>query len=333
MDIISYVQTLNHADFGVWYGVDESKSIDENGYLSAPGFTKFTPSPSLDFVKFGGDWGGLWGTSDDWRNLRAAPGRTIVPYIYCLPEHADAYPPLIFQLRNIGFPLVVLDCEFEWAHNETLLERMLGQIDPEQNPTALTGIAWFGGYSSYDAFGRTLAKFPSLLYMPQAYLSELTNLAAGAPPDGIVKPPSTPLEYAQRWLALVLPNQPCAVMLDAQSVAARDPDVLAWWQGSVMPSIWYADTLDTATWAALPHNVPDVTLSFSQSDITAVNTNLGQSLAWCDQLIDMIRNTNKHVVTVDSRTAVDDQWLVQQQSLVVSIESALHTARHLTEGE
>lgn len=319
MDIVSYVNNLARNGFGVWHGVEYSQAVVENpdAWEALP----LTPEPTLYYVKFGGDWGGLWGSPDTWRALRAKDAR-IIPYFYCTPQNVDAYAGLDAQLKQIGYPLTVLDVEFEWQHYEMQLARMLDSLNTDQNPVAFCGLAWFAGYASWEALASTLANYPSVAYLAMAYLSELTNVAKLPQPPGFEAPASSAMEYAQRWLATVVPNQPTGVILDSASLS--DTDAISWWSSALAPSIWYADTLTSDAWDALIHVAPpDTAYTFTQQTISDINTNLGQALAWSDTLL----------TSIGAASAVDLHVQQEQQALVTAIQTAMHTARKLALGE
>lgn len=307
MDIPTRLQALWNGGYGVWIGVEESEAIVARGdYTALDLAMELQPAPRAIYVKFGGDWGGLWGTDSDYATIRATYP-AVIPYMYCLPLHAQAYPALAGSLYRAGYPMVVADVEFEWDGSENLLATMLDNWDLTSNLMGLCGLAWFDGYPNWQAFSSAV-NGRDLVYMPMAYLASLTKLPKG----------ETPVSHTRAWLQRVVPDCYESIIIDARSLGADDA-TNEFFTGGIGGSIWYLNDLDTGKWTSqLSH--PDVTpdtVTLPSAEVIQINSNLGQIISWVDGM----------------RTTTDADGNVLHVGMKAALMDALHQTRHLTQGE
>ncbi|MDE3077116.1 MAG: hypothetical protein KGJ86_17000 [Chloroflexota bacterium] len=340
---------------GVFVDVTNSQRIvehpDQAQEFFAETANKLTPEPYPICVKFGGDWGGMWGDPERWAQLRQTDWR-VVPYLFCEPAYADRYPLLVGDLVGLGYPAVVLDVEEDWDGHGDKLAAMLDQLNLADNLIGVSGYAWFGAFSAPLNFVGALHG-KDLVYLPQAYLGQLTAAA-------------DPLAYMQVQLGSEpFQGLPMAYTLDASSLvqryvtAAPIARALPWWA-------WHLTDVDPEMWSAACANDPPVEIDqdepgvletpaeeAAEGDSPAVAnlpapgtpaalseaaTNLGQSLVWLQQL-DTIATELKGtglmggVITADEFFPHIQQLGVQAGNLVADVTGAQHAARKLIGGE
>jgi len=307
MDIPTRVQSIWQGGYGVWIGVEESEAIVARGDYSALDLAMLLqPAPRAIFVKFGGDWGGLWGDEARYAAIRAAYPN-VIPYFYTLPQHANVYPVLAGALYRAGYPMVVADVEFEWSGSEHQLGVMLDQWNVDSNLMGLCGLAWFDGYPTWQEFSGVV-NGRNLLYMPMAYLATLTKLPKG----------QTPVSHTRDWLQRVVPDCYESIVLDAKSLGA-DSATMEFFSGGVSGSIWYLNTLDSAQWEHSLDHPAEVTadVSFNAATLVQINSNIGEVLSQIDSI----------------STTPDADGSVLFAGQKAALLQALHDARHLTQGE
>lgn len=312
---------------GVWLGVDDSQKVvgDPTQFPEVCAkLNDLEPNPGFVAVKFGGDWGGMWGNPDLWGQLVGAyPPGNVVPYLFCTPEHVSSYRDMVGGLFQLGYPAVILDCEEQWAGFESSMRSMLQGLNLDQNLIGVTGYAWFGAFPDGGAaFGKCIRDL-NIVYLPQAYLSELT-----------VAQPGTFM--ADQLAATGIDQLPLSYVLDANSVPAA---TVLEQQSGLPASVWHLGTVDRVTWrtvfgAALtpapveaqPEPAPEAPAETTVTEpvqapapfnAAVANTNLGQALDYCDKL----------------RTALVDVETDDEENLIKAIELCIHTARQATGGE
>ncbi len=201
---------------------------------------QLSPKPSAAAVKFGGDWGGLWGTPSTWGQLSpksaAPPPVPIVPYLYLLPQHIDAYPAMIGGLFADGYPAVILDVEMEWAGHELELADLLDQLNLADNLIGVCGYAWYEGWPDKGLAMAAALKGKDIVYMPMAYA-------------GVGWATPTPVDTIARELARVVPTQHRAYIFDGAALDEGWSRDLA--AGSKPSWYWHMSTLTIPRWSYL----------------------------------------------------------------------------------
>ena len=138
-----WLEKIGHGA-GVFYSVEDSQKI-----LEGADYREFLPSlnpaPAFHVVKFGGDWGGLWGTPERWGQL-AQEKDTIIPLIYCLPSQVAKYRDIVGGLFHDGYKAVFLDCEMSFANRAIDMSRLLASMNVADNLVVVTSYAWFQGW-------------------------------------------------------------------------------------------------------------------------------------------------------------------------------------------
>ncbi|MHB1701117.1 MAG: hypothetical protein ACYCSN_13485 [Acidobacteriaceae bacterium] len=206
--------------------------------------SKLSPKPSAAAVKFGGDWGGLWGTPQTWGQLSpksaAPPPVPIVPYLYLLPQHIDAYPAMIGGLFADGYPAVTLDVEMKWAGHEAELSQLLDQLNLADNLIGLCGYAWYEGWPDRGARMAVALEGKDIVYIPMAY----AGVGWSCPYTS-----ATPMSYIKNEVGMVATEQPKAYIFDAEAVDAGWSN-----QVSARPSwYWQESTLTAARWRLIQY--------------------------------------------------------------------------------
>jgi hypothetical protein len=226
----------------LWYNVTDSETIAEGRQdLVAQSNQTLNPHPALHVVKFGGDWGGMWGNDQVWTSI-AQQYPNVIPYLYCVPDWWPRYGALCGALFRAGFKGVILDCEEQWYGAEHLLDQMLLSIEPDHNVIGVTGYAWFDNYPGLSGpttvpYAQVVARY-NVVYFPQAYLVELT-----AEKD--------PVGHASEWLAAAgFDAERTSIILAEADLAT--PARVKWAQGgSIGVGVWHNGDVTTAGWEAL----------------------------------------------------------------------------------
>lgn len=227
----------------LWYNVTDSETLAEGRQdLVAQSNQTLNPYPTLHVVKFGGDWGGMWGNDQVWTSIAQAH-RNVIPYLYCVPDWWPRYGALCGALFRAGFKGVILDCEEQWYGSENLLDQMLASIEPDHNLIGVTGYAWFDNYPGVQElttlpYAQVVSKY-NVVYFPQAYLVELNV--------GI----ADPIAHASGWLSAAgFDAERTSIILAAADLSV--PARVVWAKaGPIGASIWHNGNVTEAGWAAL----------------------------------------------------------------------------------
>lgn len=240
LDVEQRFRDIFGGGYGLWYGAADSQKIVE-GDLSLLDQTDTTldPNPTVHIVKFGGDWGGMWGTEE----TRAAPFKhlangEVVPYLYVVPDWWVRVPNLVGELFRMGYRAVLLDVEQEWFGQEHLLVNLLDVIDTDQNCVGVSGYAFGFAGANPTAFAEAVTSH-NVVYFPQAYLGEYTDHPGY----------DTALAATQAQLESLGLDKRMSVILDKPSLS--DPDAVAWLHTGIGGSVWHNEDVPPEGWAAL----------------------------------------------------------------------------------
>lgn len=295
----SYQQRLGKR--GIFYNQDDSQAIVTTG--------EFTPAEVADYyvIKFGGDWGGLWGNPELWGKLSPKGGNKtrIIPMVYCLPDHWSSYKDIVGGLLNLGYPAVILDVEMEWAGSESVYYQLLSQLNLDENLVPITGYAWFHGWPDGGKAFKKVTNTFNTVYMPQCYLSDWNNEVQGI----------AQIERDMTDFHLYL-----APLMDAECVGAVSnhlfkPTTFAHSPGN---ALWCEETTsqdERQTYLAMPP-VADIPLPDERTVNQRVNDSLGQGIEYVNQLLQFREGMTQ-----------------QQIDLVTGISDAIHNARKMNGGE
>lgn len=234
--------------YGLWLGVDLSRRVVESGSL-APVADIIAPlhaagvAPGHLYVKFGGDWGGLWGAPGTWGMLSprapVPPAIPIVPYIYVVPQHVDSYRDMVGGLFADGYPAVVLDVEMDWVGHGLQLRQLLQSLNLKDNLIGIAGFAWFTGWpNAKEDFGAAISDL-DLVYLPMVYYSFLqTEKSADF----------NAFDFVTSELSRVVPSLPKAWILDGTAV---DLGAVQQLLPTLPPSYWHAGDVTPARFRLL----------------------------------------------------------------------------------
>lgn len=237
---------------GVFVAQALSQQIVSSGDASPLAtLTSMSPKPSAAAVKFGGDWGGLWGSPATWGALspksKTPPPLPIIPYLYPLPQHIDAYPAMIGGLFADGYPAVILDVEMDWEGHEKELGQLLDQLNLADNLIGLCGYAWYDGWQDQGRAMAEALKGKDLIYMPMAY--------AGV---GWISPSGPPMDYIEAELfgLGIIEHSSTAFIFDGLALDQGWRDAISSFHQASW--YWYSQTLTVPRWRYIQPGVANV---------------------------------------------------------------------------
>jgi hypothetical protein len=282
----------NVGNLGLFLNQFDSQNVVLTGEL--PDLSSYNPLPDYVCIKFGGDWGGLWGNPENWGKLsphNVSEYPRIIPYLYCVPEYANTYRDVVGGLIADGFPAVVLDMEMDFDRREGYARSIMQDMNCQDNLIAVTGFAWFNGWSDQGQAFSDIMKTFDIIYLPQVYLSDFHN-----PDSGL----QIVAEYSRLFSGLpMLPVYDRVAFAKLQPLSDHRPCALWCYQ---QKTSWPSDQTTT---------VADVSTGAD------INTALGQALVYCDELAEYLKPYKS----------------ANADNLIQAIQNCLHTARRLNNGE
>ena len=285
---------------GLFYNQFDSQTFVTSG--------EFTPDVTADYyvIKYGGDWGGLWGNPDTWGKLSPKGGNThrIVPMIYVKPEHWSKYRDIVGGLFAMGYPSVFLDVEDEWKGNESILYSLLTSLNVDDNAIAVIGYGWFNGWDNDGKAFKGVINALNVVYIPMVYMSDWANET-----EGIAQVTHDLSEITR----VIVPA------FDPEGIGSVDnklfgntfafvPSALLWCRETV--------SMDEIQTFLSTLTVADIAQPDTRSTTEKVNASLGQGIEYVNQLLQFREGMTQ-----------------QQIDLVTAISDTMHNARKTNGGE